>query len=71
MKKKIKVVMIEANKEAYVAEIYNDLKSMQKAAVGLIEAIYPFDEEVCIVCNEEGKIHGLELNRAFLEIDVP
>lgn len=31
---------------------------------GYIEAYYPFEEPVCIVCNEEGKINGLPLNRA-------
>lgn len=31
---------------------------------GFIEAFYPFKEEVCIVCNDEGKINGLPLNRA-------
>lgn len=30
----------------------------------MIEAFYPFEEPVCIVCNEEGKLDGLPLNRA-------
>ena len=62
---KIKVVMLEPKKEAYVAEIDNGLASMQKIVGGLIEAVYPFEEEVCIVCNEEGKINGLPPNRAL------
>ena len=28
---------------------------------------YPFEERVCIVCNEEGKLEGLPLNRALRE----
>ena len=31
---------------------------------GYIEACYPFEEQVCIVCNEEGKLNGMPLNRA-------
>ncbi|MBR3909817.1 MAG: DUF3846 domain-containing protein [Oscillospiraceae bacterium] len=61
---KIKVVMLEPGKEAYVTEIENTLRNMQHIVGGLIEACYPFDEQVCIVCNEEGKITGLPLNRA-------
>ena len=40
---------------------------MQAAVGGDIEAFYPFEEEVCIVCNEEGKINGMALNRAIRE----
>ena len=46
-------------------EIDNSLGSMQRTVGGLIEAVYPFEEQVCIVCNEEGKINGLPLNRAL------
>ena len=38
---------------------------MQKTVDGWIEAVYPFEEEVCIVCNEEGKINRMPLNRAI------
>lgn len=62
---KIKVVMLESGKEAYVAEIDNLLGSMQRTVGGLVEAVYPFEAQVCIVCNEEGKIIGLPLNRAL------
>ena len=37
---------------------------MQKAVGGYIEAYYPFEEEVCIICNEEGLIDGLPFNRS-------
>ena len=30
------------------------------------QAIYPFDDEVALVCNEEGKINGLMPNRYLL-----
>ena len=31
---------------------------------GLIEPFYPFEEQICIVCNEEGKINGMRPNRS-------
>lgn len=62
--KKIKVVLCEPGKLAKTATIEAFLESYQKIVGGYIEAYYPFEEPVCIVCNEEGKINGLPLNRA-------
>ena len=64
---KIKVVLLEPNRMAKVTEIEHSLEGMQKVVQGDIQAIYPFEEEVCIVCNEEGKIDGLPLNRALYD----
>lgn len=60
----IRVVLLEPGKLAKVADINASLEGMQKTVRGSIEAFYPFEEEVCIVCNEEGKINGMSLNRA-------
>jgi len=61
---KIKVVMVEPNKPPYVAEIGNDLDSMKKAVGGYIQPVNlaPY---VSLVCNEEGKLLGLEGNRSI------
>ena len=40
------------------------LEQMQAIVGGLIEPIYPYHEEVAIVCNEEGLINGLPFNRS-------
>ena len=42
----------------------NGLDEMQATVGGLIQAIYPYEEQVAIVCNEEGLLHGLEFNRS-------
>ena len=60
----IKVVLVQPGKLARPAEIDASLAGMQKAVQGSIQAYYPFDEQVCIVCNEEGKLTGMPLNRA-------
>lgn len=44
---------------------YNDLKALQQAVGGLIDAVYPFADPVAIICNDEGKLMGLPLNRAL------
>lgn len=59
----MKVIMVEPGRNAQIVEIEKGLKSMQKAVGGYIQAIYPFDDEVALVCNEEGKMIGLPLNR--------
>ena len=40
------------------------LRALQEIVGGFIEAIYPYEEEVAIVCNEEGLINGLPFNRS-------
>ena len=42
---------------------------MQKEVGGFIEAVYPFEDPVAIICNEEGKLEGLPLNRALRDED--
>ena len=42
---------------------------MQETVGGYIEEYMPFDDEVAIICNEEGKMNGAELNRAIYSDD--
>lgn len=58
----MKVLVVEPMKPCYVREI-EGLKAMQEIVGGHIEAIYPFEEQVAIIANEEGKILGLPFNR--------
>lgn len=66
----ITVLMVEPEKEPVVTTIKNDLDSLQRAVSigagyqGLIEII-GIDDNVCILCNEEGKLIGLDPNRRF------
>ena len=59
------VVYVEPGKPARTAEIGSSLPELQAAVGGCIETFYPFEEEVCIICNEEAKINGMELNRGI------
>lgn len=47
----IRVVLLEPGKLAGITEIGASLEEMQAAVGGYIEAIYPFSEEVALVCN--------------------
>lgn len=57
------VLVVEPGYLPYEKEI-NGLEEMQAVVGGWIEAIYPYEEEVAIVCNEEGLINGLPFNRS-------
>ena len=61
----MKVLLIEPHKAAREAEIGSSLKDMQDMVGGLIHAIYPYREPIAIVCNDEGKLLMLPLNRAL------
>lgn len=63
----MKVLIVEPGRVPRPADVGDDLKSMQKAVGGLIQAVYPFEEPVAIICNEEGKLLGLPLNRFLLD----
>lgn len=57
------VLVVEPGYQPYEKEI-NGLDEMQAVVGGLIQPIYPYEEPVAIVCNEEGLLLGLEFNRS-------
>jgi hypothetical protein len=59
----MKVLIVEPLTEPYVKEIDPSLESMQSVVGGLIQAIYPFDHPVALICNEEGKLIRFMPNR--------
>ena len=65
----ITVVACYPGKTATVIRIQNTLEAKQAFVGGYIQAVYPFDDPVAIVCNEEGKINGMEPCRALFDED--
>ena len=61
----MQVVVVEPKKKPVVQDIDSGLESMQRIVGGSIQAIYPFEEPVALICNEEGKLLNLPLNRAL------
>ena len=64
----MKVLVVEPQKPCRVQEI-ESLADMQQLVGGDIEALYPFQEPVALVCNSEGKLLGLPMNRPLLDKD--
>ena len=67
-KRQVKALMVEPNERPKLVELSCDLDSLQRAVSigapeqGLIEYVY-IDDNVSVVCNEEGKLIGLTPNR--------
>ena len=66
----MQVVLVEPGKAARITEIGEDLQDMQEIVGGLIQALYPWEDPAAIVCNDEGKIMGLPLNRVLEDYDI-
>ena len=62
MKENLRILMVEPRKAPYEASIPHELTAMQQAVGGLIEVVRNGDGTL-LVCNEEGKLLGMEGNR--------
>ena len=64
IKEKLKSLLIKPNELPEIVEIDNTLEAKQELVGGYIECVYlPNDNNVVLICNEEGKINGMKLNR--------
>lgn len=61
----MQVVIVAPEKKPRVQNIEDSLAPMQEIVGGTIQAVYPFDEPVVLICNDEGKLLNLPLNRAL------
>ena len=61
----IEVLMVEPGQYPRMERIGADLRSLQKAVDGDIQAVYPYDDAVALICGEEAKLEGKPLNRAL------
>lgn len=64
-KETMDVLLIKPGMYPQAVKIGCELEDLQKAVGGDIEATYPFDDEVALIVNAEGKFNGCELNRAL------
>ena len=66
----MKIVLVEPGKEAREAEITGSLQEMQKLVDGTIRAMYPWEDLVALVSNDEAKLIGMPFNRVLEDYDV-
>lgn len=59
----MRILIVEPEKAPREAVIEHTLEAMQAVVGGPIQAVYPFEEPVALICNDEGKSLGLPWNR--------
>lgn len=63
----MRILEVAPLKKPLPREIDGSLASMQRLVGGTIQAVYPFEEPVALICHDEGKLLGLPLNRALYD----
>ena len=58
------VLVVEPGYAPYEKTIPHDVHAMQEIVGGWITAIYPYEELVAIVANDEGLLLGMDFNRS-------
>lgn len=68
-KEQLTVLCVKPGEKPKRIEIESSLDALQRAVGGYIEAVYPYEDPVALIVNEEGKLNGLPLNRALRDED--
>lgn len=63
----MEVLIVEPGKHPRKAEIDGSLEGMQKTVGGLIQAVYPWDDPVALICDEEALYKDCQWNRLICE----
>ena len=63
------ILLVSPGQQPKKVTIDDTLAAMQHAVGGPIQAVYPFEEPVALICHEEGKLLSLPLNRTLRSPD--
>ncbi|MCM1530623.1 MAG: DUF3846 domain-containing protein [Alistipes sp.] len=64
----MKILVCEPGRHPYIKDIDSTLENFQRTVGGYIEALYPFEDRVAIVCDEESKLKSdTQWNRTLPE----
>ena len=63
------ILLISPGQQPKKATIDDTLAAMQRTVGGSIQAVYPFQDPVALICHEEGKLLHLPLNRSLRSPD--
>ena len=64
----IKAIYGAPGKTPILIEVENTLEALQKAVGGYIESV-TVEDDVCILCDEEGRLKGLPMTMIYKGID--
>lgn len=67
----MKVLRVRPKHYPEVTDIDCSPESLQKEVEGPIQAVYPWDDAVALICNEEGKLHDDCMEKLNRTLDGP
>ena len=67
--KLIDILLIQPNKPPRQMKMADELKAIHKLVEGRFEVYRPFYNDLVIICNEEGKLRNLPMNREICNDD--
>lgn len=65
----MKILVVAPGAKPEEREIDGSLETMQAIVGGTIQAIYPFEDFVALICNDEAKLTFMPMNRMLWEIN--
>lgn len=63
--KRIEALVFRVGEKSVIEQIGSSLEAMQKIVGGYIQAL-PLGSGLVLICNEEGRLKGLPVNRHFI-----
>lgn len=66
----IRVLLVEAGENPRLVSVEHTLANLQRLVGGDIQAVYPWEDNVALVCSDTGKIDGLAPNRMLEDYDI-
>lgn len=70
MADEIRVLLVEPLQRPRLVTIPHTLEKLQELVGGTIQAVYPWDDKVALICNDEGKLNGMKPNRILEDYDL-
>lgn len=69
MAEKIRVLLVEPLQKPKLVEIDHTLKAQQEIVGGTVQAVYPWEDPVAILSDDDGKLKGYYPNRVLEDED--
>ena len=69
MAKEIRVLLVEPMEQPRLVTVEHSLETLQKLVDGYIQAVYPWDDLVAVVCDDDGIANGKFPNRLLADED--
>lgn len=66
-KEDIRVLLVEPMQKPRLVTVEHTLENLQKLVDGYIQAVYPWEDPVAVICDEDGIANGKPLNRLLVD----